>query len=265
MTQIIQTQNLSIGYTNKTTKKSLAQNINLNIQQASLVGIVGANGVGKSTLIRTLAQLQKPLAGQIYYNQTTNLDPQTLAKQISVVLTEPPASKNLTVFELIALGRQPHTNWLGKLQPQDHKIIANAINTRDLATIQNQKCYQLSDGQLQRALIARALAQNTPIILLDEPTTHLDLYHRAVITQLLKTLTQQNQKTILFSTHEIDTAIQLCDQIIILTPTNCTIGTPTQLINNNKFSEIFPPNTITFNKHLGKFTPTKPHNQHNNP
>jgi len=157
------------------------------------------------------------------------------------------------VLELIALGRQPYTNWLGTLTEKDKEKILQAIQATEVEPLKHRKCYELSDGQLQRVMIARALAQDTPIIILDEPTTHLDIYHRAYILTLLKNLAATTQKTILFSTHEIDLAIQLCDKMIVMDQETTYFNDPCTLITQNRFSSLFPNDLIAFDEKTGSF------------
>ena len=252
---ILKTNNLSIGYKTKKETTIVSEDINLNFHSGELIGLVGANGIGKSTLLRTLTKVQSELSGDIYIKDKllsdyTNIQ---LAKVLSLVLTDPLASKNLTAFELIALGRQPYTNWLGNLSETDLEIVNSAIEQIHLEDIKHKKCYELSDGQLQKVMIARALAQDTDLIILDEPTTHLDLYHKAYIFKLLQKLSKNTQKTILFSTHELDLAIQLCDKLIVMTDTNVVIDEPCNLIQSEVFSEIFPKDLIAFDTKTGSF------------
>jgi iron complex transport system ATP-binding protein len=251
----LQTKDLSIGYFNKNENHVVAKNIEFSLNKSELIGLVGSNGIGKSTLLRTLCKVQNPLSGDIFVNNQNLQDYtfETLAETLSVVLTETPASKNMTVSELVALGRQPYTNWLGTLTKKDKAHINKALEATEMMSFKDRKCYELSDGQLQRALIARALAQDTPIIILDEPTTHLDLYHRASILKLLKNLTKTTGKTILFSTHEIDLAIQLCDKMLVMTPEESYFGDPCQLIEAGYFSKLFPKNLIDFDGDVGRF------------
>ena len=176
-----------------------------------------------------------------------------LANTISIVLTEAPSSKNLSVLELITLGRHPYTNWIGTLSENDKKIIQNAIDITEIEDLVNYKCMELSDGQLQRVMIARALAQDTPLILLDEPTTHLDIYHRAYLLKLLKKLAVEKQKTIIFSTQEIDLAIQVSNKMIVMTEDKVHFDTPNKLIELGCFNTLFPSETIQFNKDLKRF------------
>jgi iron complex transport system ATP-binding protein len=170
------TSNLSIGYQTKKGKNSIASTINLNLKTGKLIALVGANGIGKSTLLRTLTGIQKPLSGTIYLNEKdiTKYNEKELAQNLSVVLTEKLPPSNLTVFEIVATGRQPYTNWIGKLSNEDLEKINQAIQLTQIEHLAEKKHHEISDGQLQKVLIARALAQDTDLIILDEPTTHLD-------------------------------------------------------------------------------------------
>ena len=176
-----------------------------------------------------------------------------MAKSLSLVLTEPIASKNLSVFELVALGRQPYTNWVGNLTEEDLAVVENAIIQTNIVSLKDKKCYELSDGQLQKVMIARALAQDTDLIILDEPTTHLDMYHKAYILKLLQKLAKDTQKTILFSSHEIDLAIQLCDEMIVMTSDAVVMDEPCNLITKGVFKHLFPEDLIAFDTMTGSF------------
>lgn len=252
---VLKTKDLSIGYTSKKVKTVVASNINISLKKGELIGLVGANGIGKSTLLRTLTKVQTPLKGEIFIKEN-NLNKYTsveLAKVLSLVLTEPIASKNLSVFELVALGRQPYTNWIGTLSAQDIEITNNAISQLNIEHLKHKKCFELSDGQLQNVMIARALAQDTDLIILDEPTTHLDMYHKAYILKLLRQLSKDTGKTILFSSHEIDLAIQLCDAMIVMTPNAVISDQPCNLISKGIFSQLFPKDFIAFDETTGSF------------
>lgn len=211
--------------------------------------------MGKSTLLKTLSGVLAPLSGKIYISRQdrSSLSSEELAKLISLVLTSQPISKNLSVRELVSLGRQPYTNWAGSLQQQDLAIIDSAIQKIQIEDIQEKKCFELSDGQLQKVMIARALAQDTPIMILDEPTTHLDVYHKAQVMQLLGTLSAESSKAVLFATHEIDLAIQLCDQIIVMQDNFVLQGTPEALIQEKVFDRLFPGDGVQFDSHTRGF------------
>lgn len=252
---VLETKNLHIGYTSKKKENRIAGPINLALEKGQLVGLVGSNGIGKSTLLRTLTNVQKALKGEIFINSKALLTygPIDLAKQLSLVLTEPVASKNLSVFELVALGRQPYTNWIGNLSKEDIDITNKALHQTNIEVLKAKKCFELSDGQLQKVMIARALAQETDLIILDEPTSHLDMYHKAYILKLLQKLAKDTGKTILFSSHEIDLAIQLCDVMIVMTKDDVISGQPCDLIANGTFNQLFPNDLIEFDKNTGSF------------
>ncbi len=252
---ILKIENLTIGYASKKETVEIAKNINFSIYKGELIGIVGANGVGKSTLLRTLSKIQSQLSGNIYLNNKNLSEYKSLelASELSLVLTEQIPSKNLTVREIIALGRQPYTNWIGFLTEVDHKKINDAIELINIVNLKNKKCFELSDGQLQKVMIARALAQDTSLIILDEPTTHLDIYHKAYILKLLKKIAHKTNKTIIYSTHEIDLAIQLCDKMLVMNNNEVEFGNPCELIEKKVFNNLFPKDLVNFNPESGTF------------
>ena len=252
---ILSTSNLSIGYQSKKEKNIIAENLNLTFEQGKLISLVGGNGIGKSTLLRTITGIQKPIAGTVMLKKKEIHDYESLAlaQNLSLVLTEKLPPSNLSVFELIALGRQPYTNWLGKLSAEDLEKINQAIMLTHIEHLIDKKHHEISDGQLQIVLIARALAQDTPLIILDEPTTHLDLFHKVSIFKLLKKLSQETNKCILFSTHDIDLAIQLSDEMIVMTESSVEQDQPCNLITKGIFNTLFKDSSITFDGEKGKF------------
>lgn len=252
---ILQASKISIGYTSKKAEHIIASAIDLSLKKGKLIALIGANGIGKSTLLRTITGIQKPISGTVSLNDRNiqELDSLTLAQNLSVVLTEKLPPSNLTVWELIALGRQPYTNWIGKLTAKDIEKINEAIELTQIGHLTQKRHYEISDGQLQIVLIARALAQDTPLIVLDEPTTHLDLLHKVVLFKLLKKLTQETGKCILFSTHDIDMAIQLSDEMIIMTPESVVQDEPCNLIMKGSFNTLFQDEHIVFDSKKGKF------------
>lgn len=252
---IITTHNLAIGYQNKKAVTVIYNNINICLKKGQLTAIVGANGIGKSTLLKTITGIQKPIKGTVhlFHNILHHISATNLAQNLSVVLTEKLPPSNLTVYELIALGRQPYTNWIGNLTDTDTEKINEAIALTQIEHLLNKKHFEISDGQLQIVLIARALAQDTPLIILDEPTTHLDLPHKISLLKLLKKLTHEANKCILYSTHDIDLAIQLSDEIIIMSKDNVKQDTPCNHISSGNFNTLFNDDSIVFDNQKGKF------------
>jgi len=201
-----------------------------------------------------LTGIQKPLSGTVLLNGKSidQYQAGALAQQLSLVLTEKLPPSSLTVFELIALGRQPYTNWIGTLSDADRAKINEAMTLTETTALASKKHYEISDGQLQKVLIARALAQDTPLIVLDEPTTHLDLQHKVSLFRLLKKLAAAG-KCILFSTHDIDMAIALSDEMVLMTEGKMIQGTPQEFIANNAFNALFPDDGIFFDAQKVKF------------
>ncbi|WP_010254219.1 ABC transporter ATP-binding protein [Myroides injenensis] len=248
---ILKTENLAIGYCSKNKSKQVIvqSDLNISLKQGALTALLGINGIGKSTLLRTLNGVQLPIHGQVTLNNR-NINSYTeneLAQQISIVLTEKIPISNLTVYELIKIGRTPYLSWNTNLSDEDHNWINKAISLTNLEKLTNKSIHELSDGQLQRVLIARAIAQNTSIIILDEPTNHLDLHHKVSLIKLLKKLAKEENKAILFSAHDIDIALQLSDEIIILQEGYNVQGTSDELINKGIFNHFFPDDNLTFN------------------
>ena len=252
---ILSASNISIGYSNKKETTVVASQVTVSLEKGKLTALIGANGIGKSTLLRTLIGIQSPLSGKVILKEKDihSLDNLTLAQHLSVVLTDKLPPSNLTVFELIALGRQPYTNWIGKLTEDDITKVNEALELTQITHLADKKHDEISDGQLQIVLIARALAQDTPLIVLDEPTTHLDLLHKVTLLKLLKKLTQETGKSILFSTHDIDMAIQLSDEMVIMTPESVVQDQPCNLIMKGNFNTLFQDEHIFFDAEKGKF------------
>ena len=252
---ILTTTNLSIGYKSKSTENVIAKNLNLRLQEGKLISLIGENGIGKSTLLRTLSGLKKPLDGSIHLNDINlnNFNQVDLAKSLSLVLTEKLHPNNFTVFELNALCRQPYTKWIGKLTSEDFKKVNEAIHLTQIEHLATKKYYEISDGQFQNVLVARALAQDTPLIILDEPSTHLDLFHKVSLFKLLKKLATESNKCILFSTHDIDLAIQLSDEMIVMTENLVIQDQPCNLISKGIFDTLFKDENIKFDSERGKF------------
>ena len=247
----LQVDQLEIGYAGK--KVATAESLNL--KTGRLTGIIGINGSGKSTLLKTLQGTLKPIQGKININTKSITDyPQSeLAKKISIVSSQPDVTGALQVDEIISLGRQPYTDWLGRLTKADRQIVDDAINTLQVDELKHRYFNQLSDGQKQRVMIARALAQDTPFILLDEPVTHLDLYHQAIVFDLLKTITSQKNKAVIFSSHQINEILDICDDLIIINDGKILQNTVEHWLQDDQLNHLFPSDYIQFDEKTKRF------------
>ncbi len=252
---VLKTNDLCIGYSSKKEYNEISKNINVSLKKGQFIALVGRNGIGKSTLLRTLSKMQPRLDGDILVNDKSidSFSRNDLAKIISLVLTEKIPASNLSVYELIALGRQPYTNWIGKLLKEDLTQIEEAIEQSHLGELAHQRCDKLSDGQLQRVMICRALAQDTGLIILDEPTAHLDVQHKIETFRLLKKIAHELNKSILISTHEIQLATQMSDELWLMTENEIISGKPSELIASDKINLIFDSNSILFDKESRQF------------
>lgn len=256
---ILKVKNLAVGYATKKSTHTVQKDINLTFEKGQLVAVLGKNGIGKSTFLRTITRVQKPLKGAVELDVKDLVDytVKDLAKKISLVLTESLPESQLTVFELVALGRQPYTNWIGNLRQEDIDKILWALEQTDAKELAEKHFYELSDGQLQRVLIARALAQDTEIIILDEPTAHLDMHHTIKIFQLLEKLVKKTQKTIIITSHQVNLAIKAADKIVLLTDGKVLSGTKEELVSTNAFDQLFESELISFNASLEQFVISK--------
>lgn len=248
---LLSTDKLSIGYRTR----SVASAISINIYPGEFTAIIGVNGSGKSTLIKALTGEIPQQSGKItlYNKPFVNYTPKEISEYISIVLPHPKFHQNLKVREVIAIGRHPYTNWLGKLTKKDRSAINRALHRVGITDLAERNCHELSDGQLQKVFIARSLAQDTEIIILDEPTNHLDIYHKAFVFKLLKNLSQSMDKAIVFATHEINLAIELCDNIILIDHKNIMQDTPDQLLKKGAFQKLFPQDLIKFDSDVQRF------------
>jgi len=243
--KLMHTQSLTIGYTEGRTNKVLQENINLSLSSGEIISLMGQNGVGKTTFIKTLSGLHKGISGSVLHQDRLidEFSKSALAKQISVVLTEKPFAAHLSVIELIALGRHPYSNWLGRLSTSDKQAIDVAMNQTNINYLARKKLYQLSDGQFQKVMITRALAQETDLIILDEPTAHLDLSNKIEIMLLLKSIAG-NGKGVLIATHDLQVSLQLSDRLWLFNFNRPVLdGCPEDLILQGAIDQtLFPVN-----------------------
>ena len=211
---MIRLDNISLSYGSRT----ILRDVSLHLGKGELCALVGRNGAGKSTLLRALTSNNSTL---IDGTPLGKLSPEKMAQSVAIVTTERIRIENLLVEDLVAMGRAPYTNWVGHLQDIDRQIVREAIEMVGLAEFAKRETSSLSDGELQRAMIARAIAQQTPVILLDEPTAFLDIPTRFEVCRLLADLAHKEGKCILFSTHDLDSAMPVCDSVAIID--GCTL------------------------------------------
>lgn len=214
--EMILLKKLSIGYRQNTDSRKVLKDINLSIFSGELVCLLGPNGIGKSTLLRTLSGLLPKLSGTIMINGRAleEYSEKELSKQVGVVLTDHPQLRNMRVEELVALGRAPYTNFFGGLSSEDKVFVDEAISLVGIDKLRGRMIRELSDGERQKVMIARALAQQTPVIILDEPTAFLDFPSKVEVMKLLRNLAHDMHKTILLSTHDLDLAVRLADTLL---------------------------------------------------
>ena len=248
-------KNLSIGYTQKGNEKVVAQGLNAAINSGELTCLLGCNGVGKSTLLRTLSAFQPALGGEIFLlNSDGSLHPLTsytdkeLSRMIGIVLTEKPDVRNMTVEDLVGMGRSPYTGFWGTLSADDKQIVADAIRMVGIEPLRGRMIHTLSDGERQKVMIAKALAQQTPIIYLDEPTAFLDYPSKVEMMQLLRRLAHEQQKTIFLSTHDVELALQLSDCLWLMESNLLSVGTPRQLADSGALSRFVEREGIVFER-----------------
>lgn len=251
---VLQTQHLTIGYP----KHTVSSHINQDLYAGELVCLIGPNGAGKTTLMRTLAGMLSPLAGQVFLlgDDVQTIDARLLAQRLSVVLTDRVDVGLLTGYALVALGRHPYTDWTGNLSKDDEKIVRWAVEAVGATELASRHLNELSDGERQKLMIARALAQDPAVMILDEPTAYLDLPRRVEVMQLLRNLARQTQRAILLSTHDLDLALRNADRIwLMLKGANLQVGAPEDLVLSGTFEAAFASEGVQFDKQTGSFRP----------
>ena len=248
-------KNLSIGYRTKNNTRIVAEGINATIRSGELTCLLGANGVGKSTLLRTLSAFQPKLGGEIVIRSRESADKsqeieafsdKELSRVIGVVLTEKPDIRNMTVRELVALGRSPYTGFWGTLHDEDWQVVEEAIDAVRIGVLRERMVHTLSDGERQKVMIAKALAQQTPVIFLDEPTAFLDFPSKVEMMQLLRRLAIEAQKTIFLSTHDFELALQVADRLWLMEKQKLNVGTSQELAENGALARYVERPGITF-------------------
>lgn len=253
---VIELRNLSTGYPGKTGNKVIARNLNARIYSGELTCLLGANGSGKSTLLRTLSAFLPALEGDIYIlgKKLTEYTDKQLSKCIGVVLTERCSIRNMTVAELTGMGRSPYTGFWGKLSQTDLDIVEESLDLVKISHLKNRMVHTLSDGERQKVMIAKALAQQTPVIFLDEPTAFLDYPSKVEIMQLLHDLSRNTNKTIFLSTHDLELALQIADKVWLMKKEEgVVIGTPEDLSLDGSLTHFFSRKGIVFDMRSGLY------------
>ncbi len=247
---------LTVGYGNRRKETRIASDLSLSIDRGQFVALLGPNGAGKSTLLRTLCGLQNPLDGRVLMGGTdlASMPARERAREVGVVLTERVDAWGLSAWDLVALGRASHTRWSGRLAPEDRAAIAQALADTDTEDLADRKVVELSDGERQRVLVARALAQEPSVLVLDEVTAFLDLARRVEIVQLLRRLAHNGRTTVLLSTHDLDLALRTADRLWILDRRGQVCdGCPEDLVLNGALANVFRYEGLEYDPSSGRF------------
>lgn len=247
---------LRIGYKAGGEEKVVLQDLNSTALRGELIAIIGKNGAGKSTLLRTITGLHRSLGGKIYFEGKNILDysRMELAQKVGYISTEIVRASNMSVYDLVALGRFPYTNWTGRIDKENHRFIMEAIENAGMMPFRSRYIGELSDGERQRAMIARILAQDTGLMVMDEPTAFLDIGSKYEILHLMHNLAKTSGKTIIFSTHDLHMAISQADKIWLLSDLNLMEGAPEDLMIQGDFDHIFDSSAVKYNSDHGTFT-----------
>lgn len=254
---MINIDNLSIGYRVKGGNKTVAEGLTVSLPEGRLTCLIGYNGAGKSTLLRTLAGFQPKLGGNIYIGgrEISDYSGRELSRTVSVVLTSKPDVMNMTVREIVALGRTPYTGYWGTLGDEDRRIVDDSMRQVGIDRLAERMSGTLSDGERQKMMIAKALAQQTPLIILDEPTAFLDYPSKVETMLLLVRLCRETGKTIFMSTHDLELALQTADMLWLMTPgRGIHTGTPHQLADSGDLSEFIERSGIVFHRDTLRIT-----------
>ena len=241
---MIRFDNIRLGYGDRT----LIENLSAEVRRGQLTALVGRNGTGKSTLLRAIAQLGEVMAGDIFIDGAPlrTLSSSDMASRVAFVTTDKVRIANLRCRDVVALGRAPYTNWIGRMQEQDKAIVEQSLASVGMSAYADKTMDRMSDGECQRIMIARALAQQTPIILLDEPTAFLDMPNRYELCTLLRRLAHDEHKCILFSTHELDIALSLCDAIALISPPELHILPTDDMVRSGHIERLFTTGIVEF-------------------
>ena len=254
-TEILSLDSLKIGYVSGKKENQILPAINGSASQGELIAVIGRNGIGKSTLLRTIAGLQPALGGNILYNgkNISDYTRKDLAQKIGYISTKIVKVSNMRVYDLVALGRFPYTNWIGKIDAANHEVIIDAIEKTGMTGLSERFISELSDGERQKAMIARILAQDTGIMVMDEPTAFLDIGSKFEILHLMHILARKSGKTIIFSTHDLNVAMSQADKIWLILDNRMQEGAPEDLMVRGAFDNLFDSSVVQFNPESGTY------------
>ena len=250
---ILTTHDMAVGYGQGNKRTILLSDLNLRLEQGSLVALLGKNGAGKSTLLRALTCDSQPINGSVEIDgkPSDEISKRDLSRLIALVATERIMGGAFTIRELVALGRQPHTGFLGRLSRHDDEVVRQSLEAVGIAHKAEQHVAQLSDGERQKAMIAKALAQETPIIVLDEPTAFLDVASRIETMKLLHSLAREQNKAVLLSSHDISQSLLLADELwVIIQDREVVTGSTEQVVMSGAMDRVFDNSSILFNNDL---------------
>jgi len=256
---MIQLHQLLIGYRKGREQRRLSTELDFSASAGDLVAIVGPNGVGKSTLLRTIVRQQEALNGSIEIQQTRwdKFSNKEFARICSFVPTGQPLVNLFTVYEAIAMARYPYTRWGGKLKKEDRQAVEEALQAVHLSGMRDRPLGELSDGERQRTLIARALAQDTPLVLLDEPTAFLDIPNRFEVLQMMRNISEKKHKLFVFSSHDLEFILEIADKIWLLYPDNTREGAPEELLRDRALDPLFRNTDIEYDLQKGFYIPLR--------
>jgi len=254
--EILSLDSIRIGYAEGRNQRVLLTPITATVRKGEMIAVIGKNGIGKSTLLRTLAGLQPSLGGDIAYNGKSRREYSRtdLARTIGYISTEIVKVSNMRVYDLVALGRFPYTNWFGKIDTHNHDIITDSIEKTGMSSLSWRFISELSDGERQKAMIARILAQDTGILVMDEPTAFLDIGSKFEILHLMHLLSQKNGKTIIFSTHDLNVAMSQADKIWLIVDNSMVEGAPEDLMLQGAFDHLFDSSAYHYNSEYGTYS-----------
>lgn len=252
---LLRAENLRIGYLLGKKEIKVCDGMNFELKRGELVALLGPNGAGKSTLLRTLSSSLQPLSGNVFYSGRLlkNISQRDLSRKISVVLTDHTQAGGLTVSELVSLGRQPYTGFFGRLKARDLRLVDEAINSVGLSFKSNSYMAELSDGERQKAMIAKALVQETDVLLLDEPAAFLDVASKLELMALLRQIAVERNCAVLFSSHDVEQALALSDRLWLMSRDGLLCGGTEDMVLQGHLSDLFRSDNVRFDLGSGVY------------